>query len=218
MKPTITPEVLHWAQTLWDYHQMHHSLVKSDCIFVLGSYDLRVAERGAELYLDGWAPIIIYSGGLGKHTKHMWQQSEAELFAEIAIKMGVPEEAVIIEGKSTNTGENILFTRQILADKDIDPHQFILVQKPYMERRSYATFMKQWPGKNAIVTSPQISFKDYATEAVPLPNVIASMVGDMQRIKEYPALGFQIEQPIPDNVWQAYEQLVAAGFTRDKIS
>lgn len=38
------------------------------------------------------------------------------------------------------------------------------------------------------------------------------MVGDLQRIKEYPAVGFQIPQDIPSDVWEAYEQLVALGY------
>ena len=67
-QPEITEDILHNAQKLWDYHQMNHALRRADCIFVLGSYDLRVAERGAELYLQPWAPLLIFSGGLGKHT------------------------------------------------------------------------------------------------------------------------------------------------------
>lgn len=40
------------------------------------------------------------------------------------------------------------------------------------------------------------------------------MVGDLQRIKEYPKQGFQIEQEIPDEVWRAYEELVKLGYTQ----
>jgi hypothetical protein len=40
------------------------------------------------------------------------------------------------------------------------------------------------------------------------------MVGDLQRIREYPARGFQIPQPIPDEVWEAYLELVRAGYDR----
>jgi hypothetical protein len=43
------------------------------------------------------------------------------------------------------------------------------------------------------------------------------MVGDLQRIKFYPALGFQIEQEIPDEVWQAYEKLVELGYDQHLI-
>jgi uncharacterized SAM-binding protein YcdF (DUF218 family) len=208
----INNKTLELAKKLWDYHHMHHALEKADCILVLGSHDLRVAERAAQLYFERWAPIIIFSGGLGNFTKETWTETEADQFAAIAISMGVPEDVILIENRSTNTGENILFTQKLLAGKSLDPQSFIVVQKPYMERRSYATFKKHWPDKKLIVTSPQISFETYPTEEIPLERVINIMVGDLQRIKFYPEKGFQIFQEIPSDVWQAYEQLIKAGF------
>src|SRR5215213_9991235 len=105
----ISATAISLAKKLWEYHHLNHTLQKSDCIFVLGSHDLRVADRGAELYLEGWAPVLIFSGGLGNVTKGIWTETEAEKFANIAMKRGVSEKAIIIENKSTNTGENILF-------------------------------------------------------------------------------------------------------------
>jgi len=210
----INNETFQLAKKLWDYHHMNHALEKADCIFVLGSHDLRVAERAAQLYLEGWAPMIIFSGGLGNFTKEMWTETEADQFAAIAINMGVPEEAILIENKSTNTGENILFTQRLLSQRDLYPQSFIVVQKPYMERRSYATFKKHWVDKKLIVTSPQVSFEEYPTEEIPLERVINIMVGDLQRIKFYPEKGFQIFQEIPADVWLAYEQLIACGFNK----
>ena len=210
----VSDETLEAAMKLWDYHQMHQVLEKADCILALGSHDLRVAERAAELYLEEWAPLIIFSGGLGNFTKQMWTETEAEQFAAIAIRMGVPEEAILIENKSSNTGENILFTQELLVKKKLNPQSFIVVQKPYMERRSYATFKQQWPGKKLVVTSPQICFDAYPTEQIPLERVINIMVGDLQRIKFYPEKGFQVPQEIPVDVWQAYEQLLASGFDK----
>jgi uncharacterized SAM-binding protein YcdF (DUF218 family) len=142
----------------------------------------------------------------------MWKEPEADQFAKIAMAMGVPTDAIIIENKSTNTGENILFTQKLLQEKNLDPTSFIVVQKPYMERRSYATFKKHWPNKKLIVTSPQISFDDYPNEEIPLERVINIMIGDLQRIKMYPEKGFQIPQEIPDNVWDAYERLIELGY------
>ena len=188
----INEETLRLAKKLWDYHHVNHTVEKAEFILVLGSHDLRVADRATELYFEGWAPRIIFSGGLGNFTKEMWTETEADKFAAIAIKMGVPKESILVENKSTNTGENILFTQQLLAQKNLDPQSFIVVQKPYMERRSYATFKKHWPDKKLIVTSPQISFEDYPTEEIPLERVINIMVGDLQRIKYYPEKGFQI--------------------------
>jgi len=214
----ITKEVLLEAKKLWDYHHMNHTPAKSDCILVLGSHDLRVADRGAELYLQGWAPILIFSGGLGNVTRGVWTVPEADQFARIALDKGVPAEAIFIENQSTNTGENILFTQQLLKEKGLDPQTFLLVQKPYMERRSYATFSKHWPEKQLIVTSPQIPFEEYPTGEIPLEKVIHIMVGDLQRIKIYPEKGFQIFQEIPPGVWEAYERLIGWGFTQHLAS
>jgi len=106
----------------------------------------------------------------------------------------------------------------VLARHGLDPEKIILVQKPYMERRAYATFVNFWPGKRVIVSSPPIPFADYPTAHLPKDLVISIMVGDLQRIRDYPAKGFQIAQEIPEEVWQAYEKLVALGYTRHLIA
>lgn len=214
----ITKEVLADARKLWDYHHLNHIPEKTDVILALGSHDLRVADRAAELYLQGWAPILIFSGGLGNVTKGVWKDPEADKFARIALDKGVPAEAIFIENQSTNTGENILFTQRLLQEKGLDPQSFLLVQKPYMEKRSYATFKKHWPDKELVVTSPQIDFEDYPNEEIPMERVINIMVGDLQRIRIYPAKGFQIPMEIPDDIWAAYERLVAAGFNKHLAS
>lgn len=205
------------AKKVWDYHLMHHTPVKSDCILALGSHDTRVAERAAELYLQGFAPLVVMSGGLGRLTKETFTQSEASLFAEIAVQRGVPREVVLIEDASTNTGENVLFSRRLLARHNLHPKSILLVQKPYMERRSFATFKKRWPEPAVCVTSPQIAFEDYPTPSLAEEKVINIMVGDLQRIKLYAEKGFQIQQPIPDDVWQAFEKLVRLGFDEQLI-
>jgi uncharacterized SAM-binding protein YcdF (DUF218 family) len=214
----INKEVLAEAKKLWDYHHLNQVPEQSDCILVLGSHDLRVADRGAELYLQGWAPILLFSGGLGNLTKDIWTEPEADQFARIALDKGVPAEAIFIENQSTNTGENILFSQRLLKEKGLDPHTFLLVQKPYMERRSYATFAKHWPEKTLIVTSPQLSMEEYPNADISMEKLINMMVGDLQRIKIYPARGFQVYQEIPEEVWQAYERLTGWGFTKHLAS
>jgi uncharacterized SAM-binding protein YcdF (DUF218 family) len=206
------------AEKIWNYHLLNQALIKSDALLVLCSHDERVAERAAQLFLEGWAPLIIFSGGQGAITRRLWNEPEAERFARIASDLSVPRECILVESRSTNTGENIEFTRQLLAEKDLDPKSFIVVQKPYMERRSYATFKKLWPEKPLVVTSPQVSFLDYLAQyahgSLSADEVISVMVGDLQKIKLYPARGFQIPQEIPDDVWRAYERLVAAGYDK----
>lgn len=206
------------AQLIWDYHKLNHQLEKADAILVLCSHDERVAERAAALFLEQWAPLIIFSGGAGAITKQLWSEPEALRFARIAVDFGVPRDKIIIEDQSTNTGDNVRFTKQLLVDLGYNLQKFILVQKPYMERRSFATFKKIWPEKDVVVTSPQINLDEYLShyknDSLSADDVVGIMVGDLQRIMLYPALGYQIEQEIPEGILLAFDQLVAAGYTK----
>ena len=210
------------AQKIWDYHHLDHQLTRADAILVLCSHDTAVAARGAELFLQQWAPLLIFAGGLGAITRGLWDEPEADQFARIAVAMGVPQDRILVENRSTNTGENVRFTKQLLAARGLDPATFIVVQKPYMERRSYATFRQVWPEKDARVTSPQVSMDEYLNRyshaTLSADDVVSIMVGDLQRIREYPARGFQIHQDIPADVWEAYEALVQAGYDRHLLS
>src|SRR5258706_4299226 len=152
-----------FARTIWDYHRLGHALAKADCIIVLGSHDTRVAERGAEVFLGGWAPLIVFSGNLGALTSTIWQRPEAEIFADVALGMGVPRERILIEAGSTNTGENVDLSRKLLLERNVRPKRAIVVQKPYMERRAYATFPKRWPNLDVILTSPRLDVDAYPT-------------------------------------------------------
>src|SRR5512147_2259214 len=105
-------EVEALARRIWDYHHVHHDLQEADAIIALGSHDLRVAERAADVYLAGWAPILVCSGYLGSLTEGLWQQAEAALFAEVAVDKGVPRDKILLEDRATHTGENVAFSRQ----------------------------------------------------------------------------------------------------------
>ena len=205
------------VQCVWDYHQLGHELVASDAIFVLGSHDLRVADRAAELFFEGLAPLVILSGGFGNLTRHLFAAPEAELLAERVRRLGVPDAALLVENRATNTGENVQFTRALLAGRGLAVRRLIAVQKPYMERRTYATIRQQWPEVEVRVTSPRLGFADYCA-VIPRDDVIHIMVGDLQRIMEYPALGYMIAQPVPEEVRAAFDQLVAAGYVRHLLA
>lgn len=205
-------------EMIWDYMHLGHKLEKADAIFVLGNRDVRVGEYAANLWLDGWAPYLICTGSGDIHNNKPGRErfvgtTEAEVFAHIAIEMGVPEDSIIIENKSQNTGQNYEFTLSLLKARGINTKALIAVQKPYMERRTYATGKVWLPDVNLIVTSPLISIADYPNESNSIgEHWLHAMVGDLQRIKEYPAKGFQIYQDIPGEVWSAYEFLVGEGY------
>jgi len=201
--------------------KLGHELKKADIIMALGTLDTRVAEHAAHLYLQGYAPYLVCTGSGTVHSElPIWRDhigsTEAEVFADVALRAGVPRDCTIIENKSQNTGQNYEFTLELLAEKGITPHTIIAVQKPYMERRTYATG-KIWlpPSVELIVTSPPLTMAEYPDEIVGQDeHWIHNMVGDLQRIKEYPARGYQITQDIPDEVWSAYEFLVNEGYTK----
>jgi uncharacterized SAM-binding protein YcdF (DUF218 family) len=215
----IPKQVLDLAQIIWDYHLMHHKLKKADLIWVMGSPDTRVASCSADLFLAGLAPKILFSGGFGRGTKGIFTKPEAEVFAEVAIQKGVKPSQILIETKSSNTGENIRFGEQLLQNLDFPLQSVILIQKPYTERRALATFEKQWTGPKlyVMVTSEPITFLQYLKIQDQPLKIIHKIVGNLQRIKLYPDLGFQSYQPIPENVWDAYQKLLELGFTESLV-
>lgn len=210
------------AIILWDYHHINQELKKSETIIAFGSHDLHVAERAAELYLSGYGERILFTGGLGRITQSIWNKPEANKFADIAISKGVPESAIFIENQSTNTGENIRLSKELIRTKSINVESVIVVDKPFKERRIYATLKKQWSELNFTVTSPQATFEEYleyylnSTE-LEVDDFINIMVGDLQRIDIYGKNGFQISQIIPSEVWNAYRILVDQGYDKQLL-
>lgn len=144
-----------------------------------------------------------------------WRKTEAEVFRDIALAKGVPENRIILELQATNTGENVTFSHAMLKTNNLvdNLRSLILVQMPHMERRVYATFMQQWPGNavtlNVSVTSPSVPLRKYPNPDVgSLRSVITVLMGCMYRIKTYPELGFQVYQHIPQEVWNSYLHLL----------
>jgi len=217
MQPEPGKHIIEAAEVLWQYMKMGQPLSRADAIIAMGSHDLRVAEYAAGLFLAGWAPWLVCSGGLGRLTRDIWHEPEARLFAQVALQIGVPPECILVEDRSTNTSENILFSRQLLREAGIEVNSVILVQKPYMERRAYATCRQYWPEVRVTASSLPLSLAKYCNEAYPLAQVIDIMVGDFQRILIYPQKGFQVPQPVPPEAVAAFKELVAAGFSQSLI-
>lgn len=192
--------------TLWDYMRLDHQPIKSDCIFCMCSNDIRVAEYAAKLYLEDYASKLVFSGGVGRFTQGIFDASEAEAFAQVAIDMGVPEQDIILETQSTNSGENVQFTAVLFEQLDYKPERFILVQKPFMARRALATFAKQWPNsfQGLVSCSPNLSFSNYFNDTLPSNLVISALLQDFERIRDYPEKGFQIAQEIPAEATESH--------------
>lgn len=208
------------AQILWDYLRYEQPLKKADIIIGLGCHDIGVAQYAASLYKQGYAPLVMFCGSAGRLTK-AGVDNEADWYADEATRLGVPDEVILRERNSTNTGENIQFAYKLLQERGIKLSRAIIVHPPNALRRDYATIMKQWPGEERpefIFSAEQVSMDEYIDRAESFEALANLMVGDLQRIIEYPKLGFQIEQDVPEATMSAYEELIARGYNKHLIS
>ncbi len=205
------------VQILWDFMHMNQEPEKADVIVGFGCYDEDIPRRCAELYHAGFAPYVCFSGGLGRNTDKLWTASEAERFAAIAIAAGVPKDRIILENKSTNSAENLLFTPKALEEAGVKAERIIAVHKPYMERRLWAAMQVYWPNVHAVYTSPQVTLAEHIAHAEAIgmtkKGVIETIVGDIQRMELYAQKGYQAPVDIPDEVRTAFNTLVEQGYT-----
>ena len=211
-------EYLQPLQVIWDYLGMHQEPKKADCIVGFGTFNTNIARRAAELYHQGYAPRILFTGGLGRNTEGLLPEPEAVRFAKVAMACGVPECDIILEDKSTNTKENIDFTRNKLVELGL-PHERILgVHQPFMERRITAAIGVYWPELDFTVTSPQVTIPQYLEDSlrqgITENAAVSVIVGDFQRMDLYAKLGYQLPQHIPAEAWAAFHELVAMGFDK----
>ena len=205
-------------QVIWDYLCLHRVPEKADVIVGFGNFNTNIARRTAELYHQGLAPKVLFTGGLGRNTEGLLPEPEAVRFAKVAMDCGVPAEDILVEDKSTNTRENIEFTRQLLEAAGIPCSRILGVHQPFMERRIVAAMGVYWPEPDFAVTSPQVSIPEYLEAAkgqgVSENASVSVIVGDFQRMDLYAKKGYQLPQQIPEEAWRAFRTLVAMGYDK----
>ncbi|MFJ9540620.1 YdcF family protein [Streptomyces sp. NPDC101225] len=208
----ITDEQFYDAALIWDYHRMGHERRPCSAAIGLGSHDLGVATTAGDLHGAGFFPVVVFSGGNSPTTRARFPRGEAVHYREHAMSLGVPNEAILVEPKAGNTGQNITFSRELLTQAGIAVESLLLISKPYMERRSYATCRKLWPEVEVVCASEPLELDDYINSIGDDKLVIDMLIGDLQRVIEYPKLGFAVEQDVPGHVHDAYGRLLGAGF------
>jgi uncharacterized SAM-binding protein YcdF (DUF218 family) len=198
--------------SLWNFHIVFDDLDDIDAIVCLGSYDLRVADRCADLLLDGLAPIAVITGHLGNWTRHSFDKPEAEIFAEVILKRGVASDKLLIERNATNIGQNVEFSKKLLLPYQVRRVAFLT--KPQTQKRVAATVPVKWPEIDAKISAPLHDLLEQARDQQGILKLTDELVGDLQRMLEYPTLGFQSEVDIPPPVLDAYRRLRALGFDK----
>ncbi len=215
--------ILYAGNTLWEYMRLHEPVVDADCLLVIGSLNDTIAVEAARLEKEYSYKSIVISGGSSRIDKTRalgWgNDSEAEHFLKKMHQSGCSRMDIILEQNASNTGQNASFTYLLLKARGMVPASVLVLTKPYMERRASATFDMQWPDKRTEIrfASPQITLLEYCQTKDQLSYTLHVMVGDLQRIIEYPKLGYQSEQVVTEPVMQAFSTLKSAGFTEHLI-
>jgi uncharacterized SAM-binding protein YcdF (DUF218 family) len=162
---------------------------------------------------SGYADTLLLSGNTGNWTRHIWSEPEAEIYYRRARSNGIAAQQIIVESGATNFGENISFSRQLLANAS----SVTFISKPYSLLRVKLTVERYWPGIEAYFSAPEIIFPDEVSNVVGVLGVIDEMVGDIDRIQRYPALGYQAPHTLPAEIIGAWRYLIAQGFTHHLV-
>ena len=106
-------------------------------------YQERV-KQAVDLYHEGQAPLMIFSSG------YTFVFHETQVMKDLAVALGIPPSAIILETKAANTVENITFVEAILEQHGW--RQILLVSSPYHMRRALLVFRKMAPAITVIPT------------------------------------------------------------------
>jgi uncharacterized SAM-binding protein YcdF (DUF218 family) len=119
---------------------VQNRLERADMIIVLagGRGDERVRQAAA-LYQQGYAPLVLLSGG-----EEMAGISVPEVLRRQALALGIPPDALLSEPDSTSTAEQARFLRPLLEPRGI--RRAIIVTSSYHTRRTRRLFRKAFAG------------------------------------------------------------------------
>jgi len=201
------------AQDLWDYLRLGQPVQAAECILVFGGHDLGVAHRAVDLYHQGVAPRVLVSGGAANVPTNSRFSTEADAIEDILLTSGVPKSKIMIERLASNTSENFWFSAEMLRDKGLRLGRFVIVQKPYCERRTVATARRRWPARMVTVTSEDVTFDDYCKGDIPVQRIFSMIAGEILRLQQYADSGLiEIDAPVPDRLLDGARRLQASGF------
>jgi len=208
---------------IWDYMKLNQDIEKCDLIIGCGCANLDIPLKCVQLFKSGYGKKILFAGGVGKITKEKFNKPEALIYQEIALENGIDKKDILIEDKSTNTGDNFRFSLEVLKKNGVKADKILIVHKPLNERRTYLTAKKILKDKDIFITSYDMTFDKYfdnlSNKSIDsIVKEISVIVGDIQRIKVYPQFGWLEQDEIPNRVIEAYYYLKNLGFSNYILS
>jgi len=178
-------------------------LPRCEGLFVFGHVDPRLALHAAVLYKAGKAPRIVLTGKGGRKTIPDGFETEADYYASILKKEGVPESAMILEKDSMNSVENVIFGMEETCYKiGFYPQTLIISSIPALMLRSLVTFRKQLPGIGVVASTFNPVVEEYTD-----PQRILRVLDEFERIAKYAQKGDCEKVAVPDEVLKATEYI-----------
>ena len=137
-----------------------HDPLPSDIIFIPGSSSQEHVLRAADLYLQGYAPLVLPSGRYARNTGAFQgppgYASEWEWMHDLLTGQGVPETAILREDRATFTWENALFSRDVLDMAGITVRSALLCCQPAHARRCLFYYESAFPSVRIRVCPPSV--------------------------------------------------------------
>ena len=119
-------------------------LEKVDAIVAISGDTGARADTAITLWKAGWAPLIVFSGAAIDPES----VSSAEIMRREALRQGVPENAVLVEGASTTTEENAAEVAKLMTGRKL--RSAILVTSPYHQRRAAFEFHRAFDPRGLV--------------------------------------------------------------------
>jgi hypothetical protein len=217
MKRPTVKETRASAERVFDYLAETDALPVAICDAVIGFgvFDLTLPRFCGDLYISGCVRRIIFTGGVGAGSADLGQPEADAWCAELLrAHPGIPRGHIILENLSTNTGENVRFTTELLARKHPNLSlgrgikTVIVVASPSRLRRVRLTLQHRHPQLHILGRHPGASFEEelalYAGKGIDL---VAHLAGELDRIVDYAARGWILPEPLPPPIAAAHQVL-----------
>ncbi|AHF77270.1 hypothetical protein Sant_2225 [Sodalis praecaptivus] len=234
----------------WLGDEEWHLDCRFDAIIIAGNAAIPTLEAGFAIASRSGKPLWLV-GGIGHATHFLVEavkahpryahldvidRSEAEIMSAMAACWDIPARRRFTERRSRNTGENALFTLQLMAEQSFTPRSLLLMQDPLLQRRTGATFRHvwqqldqpprfiNWPGWSLHIAP---AARGFTTVGLPPPweaeRFFALMMGEIPRLRNDGGgygprgQGFIGEVTVPDEVEESWQRLRQRGLGLSRL-
>lgn len=121
---------------------------KADIIFIPGGNQGAIAVRAAQLYREGYAPLVLPSGRFSKPVGYCsipGYETEWEFLRDILVKEGVPPECILEERQASFTYENAIYSRRVTDARGLTIRRAILCPQACHARRALLYYEILYP-------------------------------------------------------------------------